>query len=111
MRDTSSTTKGPIKVRLTPLQREQRYYDALRLIARDFQTSERLLRDGDCGLSGVESLEMAYDNIQEVAEIAIRGMRRPKEAQNEKEELKYEINPIIARACDPRRKAGQGTSL
>lgn len=59
---------------------EQRYYDALKRIARDYQTSGRLRRNaGQYGLSHFEELEAAYENIQNVAEIAIKGRRRPKE--------------------------------
>lgn len=59
------------------MSNEQRYYDALKRIARDYQKSDRLLRDGDCGLEGPEALGMAYDNIQSEAAAAIRGKRRP----------------------------------
>ena len=57
---------------------EQRYYDALKRIARGYRSGESLLKRGDAGLGGVESLEYAYDNLQHEAKIAIRGRRRPK---------------------------------
>jgi hypothetical protein len=55
---------------------EQRYYDALYKIARKYEKSEKLLRldedsDDGYGISGVETLEYAYDNIQAEAERAI----------------------------------------
>ncbi len=56
---------------------EQLYFDALKRIARGYRSAESLLRKGDCGLDGTESLEYAYDNIQSEAENAIRGKRRP----------------------------------
>jgi hypothetical protein len=62
---------------------EQRYYDALYKIARKYEASEKLLRlnedsDDGYGISGMETLEYAYDNIQAEAERAIHGKRRPK---------------------------------
>jgi hypothetical protein len=62
---------------------EQRYYDALYKIARKYEKSEKLLHldedsDDGYGISGVETLEYAYDNIQAEAERAIKGKRRPK---------------------------------
>jgi hypothetical protein len=58
---------------------EQRYYDVLKRIARDYRSSKSLLSKGDCGLSGEEALEYAYDNIQGDAAYAIQGRRRPKD--------------------------------
>jgi hypothetical protein len=55
---------------------ELKLYGALHRIARDYQSASRLIRHGDCGLSGPEALEMAYENIQQEAENAIRGIRR-----------------------------------
>lgn len=60
------------------MSNEQHYYDALKHIARDYRTSQSLLRRGDAGLDGPEALEYAYDNLQNVAATAIRGKRRPK---------------------------------
>jgi hypothetical protein len=62
---------------------EKRYYDALHKIARQYEKSERLLgldedSDDGYGISGVETLEYSYDNIQAEAERAIHGKRRPK---------------------------------
>lgn len=71
MNDTSSTD--------TVQSAAQRYYDALRKIAKGYQTSDQLRRRaGQYGLSHVEELEMAYENIQDEARFAIRGKRRPK---------------------------------
>lgn len=64
----------------TPL--EIRLYDTLKRIARDYEKPERLRRraERDWGVSGEEALEMAYENIQQEAENAIKGLRirRPK---------------------------------
>ena len=58
---------------------EQRYYDALKRIARDYQTSDQLRRRaGQYGCDHVEELEMVYENIQGEANAAIKGRRRPK---------------------------------
>ncbi len=59
---------------------EAAYFDALRAIARDYQTPEQLRRSAerDYGLPYEEVLEMAYDNMQATAKRAIHGKRRPK---------------------------------
>lgn len=59
------------------IEHQQRMYDTLRRIARDYQKAEKLLAKGEFGLSGEETLEAAYDNIQAEAAAAIRGLRRP----------------------------------
>lgn len=57
----------------------QRYYDALKVIARSYQTVDQLKRGADkVGLSPAEHVECAYENLQGVAQDAIRGKRRPK---------------------------------
>lgn len=56
---------------------ERRFYGVLRRIAREYRSSESLLKRGDAGLSGEETLEYAYDNIQWEAKNAIRGVRVP----------------------------------
>lgn len=59
---------------------EQRYYDALRRIAKDYMTPAQIARDAAKSfgaLSTREYLEMAYENIQEEAKRAIKGKRRP----------------------------------
>jgi len=68
-------TEKPVKQ-----SNEQRYYDALKRIAKHYDTAENLLRDGETGygLSGEETLQYAYENIQGEAACAIRGKRRPK---------------------------------
>ena len=59
---------------------EQRYYDALRRIGHGYQTAEQLVRrGGQYGLEAQEELEMAYENIQEIAKRAIYRKRRPKQ--------------------------------
>jgi hypothetical protein len=59
---------------------EQRYYDVLKTIAKEFMSSDELRRKGpkEYGLPFEECLEMAYDNIQQRAKNAIAGKRRPK---------------------------------
>lgn len=66
---------------------ERLYYATLRKIAKDYMSSERILRDGEklYGVSGEEALQMAYDNIQVEAAAAIRGRRPPKAAAGTKE--------------------------
>lgn len=61
------------------LEREQIMYDALRRIAKEYQTPEKLRRNAErqYGLEYEEALEMAYENIQSLASFAIKGMRRP----------------------------------
>jgi len=63
---------------MTPL--EQKLYEALRKIAKDFQTAEQVKRTAQrsLGLEPEEALEMAYENMQGVAKSAIKGIRRPK---------------------------------
>lgn len=59
---------------------EQRYYDVLKRIAREYQTSDQLIRrGGQYGLSALEELAMAYDNMQDDAARAIHGKRRPRD--------------------------------
>lgn len=61
------------------MSNEAKYYDALKAIAREYQTADQLRRRaGQYGLDHVEELEMAYENIQAVAERAIKGKRRPR---------------------------------
>jgi len=70
-------------LKLTKAQRAavdaQRMYDALRTIARDYQTPDQLRRTAESGygLEPGEALEYAYENIQQLAKCAIHGMRRP----------------------------------
>lgn len=59
---------------------ERRYFDALKLIAKGYASTDRLRRDAEkeYGLDYGEALEMAYENIQSAAAAAIYGRRRPK---------------------------------
>lgn len=67
------------KIREDKRSNEQVYFDALRAIARSYQTSGQLRRNaGQYGLEYAEELEMAYDNLQCTADAAIFGKRRPK---------------------------------
>lgn len=60
------------------MSNEQRYYDALKTIAKRYQTADQIRRRaGQYGGSHVEELEMIYENVQDVAKNAIRGKRRP----------------------------------
>lgn len=58
---------------------ERKLLAALRRIANDYRSSTSLLKTGDAGLLGKEALEYAYDNIQQEAKNAIRGVRLPKQ--------------------------------
>lgn len=59
----------------TPL--EIRLYDALRAIAREYQTPDQIRRSAekDYGLAYAEALEYAYENIQSLAHLTIKGVR------------------------------------
>lgn len=60
------------------MSNEQRYYDVLKRIAAEYQSSGKLRRNaGQYGCSFEEEIEMAYENIQEEAKRAIKGHRRP----------------------------------
>ena len=67
---------------------EQIYFDVLRHIARGYDSSRRIMHNSDknYGLSPIEALEMAYDNIQAEAERAIKGKRRPAPSAPDREE-------------------------
>ncbi|MFA1686525.1 hypothetical protein ACDY99_23835 [Achromobacter dolens] len=60
-------------------EREQRMYDALKRIARGYFTPDQLRRyeKARCGLDYEEALSYSYENIQQEAAQAIKGMRRP----------------------------------
>lgn len=60
---------------------EQRMYDALKRIARDYMSPDQIRRETkkDGELAYEEYLEMSYENIQTLAADTIRGMRRPKD--------------------------------
>jgi len=64
----------------TSIEREQKLFDALKRISKDFDSSERILKGSQdhTGLDPMDALQMAYDNLQATAAIAIKGMRRPK---------------------------------
>ena len=51
---------------MTSASNEQRYYDALKRIAKAYMTTEQLQRRAEkmYGVSYHEALEMTYDNIQ-----------------------------------------------
>jgi len=62
-------------------ENEQLYYDALKRIAKGFQTSDQLRKHaGQYGCDHLDELEMSYENIQQVAKAAIKGKRRPKDS-------------------------------
>jgi hypothetical protein len=60
--------------------REQKLYNALRRIAKDYQTPDQLRRtaEREYGLRYHEALEYAYENILNDARQALRGIRMPK---------------------------------
>lgn len=60
------------------IEKQQRLYDALKRIAKDYRSAESIIRKPDFGLDGPEELEMAYENIQREAKAAIKGLKRPK---------------------------------
>lgn len=62
------------------IEKQQRLYDALKTIGRKYMTPAQIARDAERtmgGLDRLEYLEMAYENIQELAKLAIKGVRRP----------------------------------
>lgn len=63
------------------MDRISRMYEALRRISRDYQSPDQLRRSAEksWGLPYEEALEMAYENIQNEARMAIKGMRKPKQ--------------------------------
>lgn len=64
-------------------EREQRMYDTLKRIARGYHTPDQLRRSekARCGLDYEEALEYSYENIQQDAAQAIKGMHRPTDRQ------------------------------
>lgn len=62
------------------MSNEQRYFDTLRRIAKDYMTVEKLQKNAErqYGIGYEEALEYAYENIQQEAANAIKGKRRPK---------------------------------
>jgi hypothetical protein len=63
------------------IEQQQRMFDALRHIAKDYRSAESILRKPDFGLDSEECLSMAYENIQSTAKAAIKGVRRPEGAK------------------------------
>ena len=61
------------------MSNEQRYFDALKIIA-TAHSFDWLQRNAErkYGVSPNEALEMAHENIVNVAQYAIKGKRRPK---------------------------------
>ena len=61
------------------LEQQQRMFDTLKRIARDYATPDQLRRSAerDYGLDYEECLEMVYENIQSEAKAAVKGVRRP----------------------------------
>ena len=64
---------------MTPKQREQFNYmrSALKTIATSYQTPEQLRRSAerDIGIRPDEAIEYAYENIQQLARDAVKGVR------------------------------------
>lgn len=61
---------------------ERKLYDALKRIARQYESATRLRKGAErhYGISGDEAIEMAYENIQQEARSALRGVRLPRRA-------------------------------
>ncbi len=60
------------------IERQQRMFDTLKRISKDYMTPDEIRRDADnTGLSYNEYLEMSYENIQAEAKAAVKGLRRP----------------------------------
>lgn len=59
-------------------EQQQRMYDAMKEITR-YQTTNQFRKgsNSDWGLDYEEALEMAYENIQETAKRAVKGLKRP----------------------------------
>lgn len=73
-------TDNQLIVRKPKQNNEQRYYDALQRIAKDYMTPAQIARDANSGfgIDELEYLQYAYENIQALARLAIKGRRRPK---------------------------------
>lgn len=69
---------------VTKKEREQfnRMRSALLRIAKQYQTPDQLRRrsEKEYGLQFAEALEYAYENLQEEAKVAVKGVRELKEA-------------------------------
>ena len=67
-----------MKIEITKKQAENynRMLYALRVIGKDYQTSDQLRRDSekDYGLDFEDAIEMAYDNIQMTAKNGSKGI-------------------------------------
>ena len=63
------------------MSNEQKYFDVLKRIAVGYASTDELKQDSeqDYGLPYEETLEMAYENIQQEAQAAIKNKRRPKQ--------------------------------
>ena len=70
---------------MMPVDHEKMFFQALQTIAKGFQTPSQLKRiaEKSYGLSYEESLEMAYENIQQIAKNAIKGYRTKKETHQD----------------------------
>lgn len=62
------------------MSREQKFYEALKRIAREYQTPDQLRRNCEkqYGLGYEECLAMVYENLQYEAARAIKGYRKPR---------------------------------
>ena len=60
------------------MSNEQRYFDALKRISQ-YEPPERLRRNAEkeYGIEGDEAIEMAYENVIQEAQNAVKGRRRP----------------------------------
>ena len=78
MADTQPLTTAAIR----RLQQERdNFWIALRTIAKGYLPPDRLRAQGEklYGLPGDEAIEYAYENVQQLASLAIKGTKKPKE--------------------------------
>lgn len=62
-------------------QERDNFWIALHTIAKGYLSPQRLHAQGEklYGLPGDEAIEYAYENIQQLAALAIKGTKRPKD--------------------------------
>lgn len=75
--DQRGTKRNRAREEPNPMTTERKMYEALRRIAKDYQTPTQLRRtcERDYGLDYEDALEMAYENIRNEAKRAIKGMK------------------------------------
>lgn len=67
---------------MTPKEKRDfmQMYHALKVISKDYENSDNVMTYANrrYGLEPEEALAMAYDNMQQVATIGVKGVRLPK---------------------------------